>query len=74
MFDDNYDDYDPIEPFSQDEFVTHSKRELRNLDAGRAENDDGDEADCPHCGCVVTVDPDDDFVHCPNCNREFPVD
>jgi len=74
MFDDDYDDYDPTEPFSQDEFVTHNNRELRNLDVGRAENDDYDEADCPHCGCVVTVDPDDDFAHCPNCNREFPMD
>jgi ribonuclease E len=47
MFDDDYDDdgYDPIEPFSEDEFVTHSKRELRNLDAGRDESDDGDDED-----------------------------
>jgi len=32
MFDD--DDYNPVEPFSQDEFVAHNDRELRNLDAG----------------------------------------
>ena len=27
------DDYNPVEPFSGDEFVTHSDRELQNLDA-----------------------------------------
>jgi DNA-directed RNA polymerase subunit delta len=42
MFDD---DYDPLEPFSGDEFVTYTRRELRNLDAGREEFDDGDEED-----------------------------
>ena len=29
MFDD--DDYNPVEPFSQDEFVVHNERELRTL-------------------------------------------
>ena len=36
MFDD--DAYNPVEPFSQDEFVTHSSRELQNLDAGNDED------------------------------------
>jgi len=39
-----FDDYDPTEPFSQDEFLTYTRRELRNLDAGR-ETDDDDEND-----------------------------
>ena len=38
-------DYDPLEPFSEDEFVSYTKRELRNLDAGREEWDDGDDRD-----------------------------
>ena len=51
MFDDDFeDDYDPTEPFSQDEFVTHNKRELRNIDAGRDDQDDGDDDICPDCG------------------------
>ena len=35
------DEYNPIEPFSRDEFVTHNNRELRNLDAGRDSHDNG---------------------------------
>ena len=77
MFDDDFDDYDPIEPFSQDEFVTHSKRELRNLDAGRAEDDDGDEDDedyedfdCPRCGNVVRCHVDAP-ARCRKCGHQF---
>jgi len=29
------DEHNPVEPFSEDEFVTHNDRELKNLDAGR---------------------------------------
>jgi hypothetical protein len=39
----DFDDFDPTEPFSEDEFLAHSKRELRNLDAGRDDWDDGDD-------------------------------
>ena len=39
------DDYDPTEPFSPDEFVSHNTREIRNLDAGRDDWDDGDDED-----------------------------
>ena len=38
-------DYNPVEPFSQDEFVAHNDRELRNLDAGREDWDDGEDDD-----------------------------
>ena len=44
--DDDFDDgYNPIEPFSEDEFVAHNDKELRNLDAGRDDWDDEDEDD-----------------------------
>ena len=36
-------DYDPTEPFSQDEFVAHNDRELKNLDEGRDDWDDGED-------------------------------
>jgi len=40
-----FDDYDPTEPFSQDEFIVHNDRELKNIDAGRDEWDDGEDED-----------------------------
>ena len=63
-------DYNPVEPFSQDEFVVHNDRELRNLDAGR---DDRNEADCPHCGNVVRFRIDAESVRCRNCGKRFHV-
>jgi len=42
---DFFDDYDPTEPFSPDEFLTYTRRELRNLDAGREEWDDEEDED-----------------------------
>ena len=65
MFDD---DYDPIEPFSQDEFIVHNNRELRNLDAGR---DDWDDLDCPNCSSEVKSRPDAPFARCRECGTEF---
>ena len=41
----------PVEPFSQDEFVTHSSRELQKLDADG--NEDEDKPRCPRCGAEV---------------------
>jgi len=79
-FDDDYDDYDPTEPFSEDEFVTHSKRELRNLDAGRdveEEDDYDDDAedmedfDCPQCGNAVRCHVDAPFARCRKCGTKF---
>ena len=71
MFDDDYDDYDPTEPFSQDEFVTHNNRELRNLDAGKNENDDYDYLRCPMCGNTVRCRPNAPFARCRECGTEF---
>jgi len=42
---DFFDEFDPTEPFSPDEFVFHNDRELRNLDAGREEDDDEEDED-----------------------------
>jgi DNA-directed RNA polymerase subunit RPC12/RpoP len=77
MFDDDYDGFDPTEPFSEDEFVTYSKRELRNLDAGRDDGDDGDidydEVDCPDCGAELKFRDDAEFVRCRDCGSRFRV-
>ena len=67
MFDD-FDDYDPTEPFSQDEFVVHNNRELRNLDAGGNEWDD---LDCPMCGNAVRSPANAPFARCQECGTEF---
>ena len=85
MFDDDYGDFDPTVPFSEDEFVTHSKRELRNLDAGREEDYDGDgddeedddddedieDFDCPKCGSPVRCHVDAPFARCRKCGTKF---
>jgi len=42
---DFFDEYDPTEPFSQDEFIVHNDRELKSIDAGRDEWDDEDDED-----------------------------
>jgi len=65
MFDDDY-DYDPTEPFSEDEFVTYNDRELRNLDAGR--NADCASVPCPCCGRMVRIDS----ARCRSCGMEYP--
>ena len=39
------DDYDPTEPFSQDEFVTYNNAQLKRLDAGEDVDGDYDEDD-----------------------------
>jgi len=66
MFDD--DDYDPTEPFSQDEFVAHNNRELRNIDAGRNEWED---LRCPMCGSAVRSPANAPFARCRECGTEF---
>ena len=69
-------DFDPTEPFSQDEFVTHNKRELRNIDAGRNSDDDYERVQCPYCGHIVRFredDADDGYADCPKCDRGFRV-
>ena len=82
MFDDDYDDFDPTEPFSEDEFVTHTRRELRNLDAGRDEDDDGDDDyedddediedfKCPRCGSAVRCHVEASFARCRKCGTKF---
>ena len=75
MFDDDDDDYNPVEPFSRDEFSVHNDRELRNLDAGRDDGDDGDEdyddLDCPRCGSAVRAHVNSQFAHCRKCGNKF---
>ena len=69
FYDDDFDGYDPTEPFSQAEFVVHSDRELRNLDAG------GACGNYYHKPCVCGDTPiyrdGDDYATCPNCGREY---
>ena len=67
MFDD--DAYNPVEPFSQDEFVTHSSRELQNLDAGNDE--DYDSVVCPRCGSAVQNPVNGGTAHCQSCGTKF---
>ena len=74
MFDD--DDYNPVEPFSQDEFVAHNDRELLNLDAGRYEYDASDDEDyddvvCPRCESVVQNPVNAGTAHCRSCGTKF---
>jgi len=71
-------DYNPVEPFSQDEFVAHNDRELRNLDAGREDWDGGedddedyDDLDCPRCGNAVRCHVDAKFARCRKCGNQF---
>ena len=80
FYDEDFEDgYNPVEPFSQDEFVVHNDRELRNLDAGREDWDDGDEdddedyddLDCPRCGNVVRCHVDAKFARCRKCGNQF---
>lgn len=72
------DGYNPVEPFSQDEFVSHNNRELRNLDAGREDFDDGDDYDediedfdCPQCGSAVRCHVNAPFARCRKCGTKF---
>ena len=75
MFDDDYfDDFNPVEPFSMGEFVTHNNRELRNLDAGRNEwDDDPDRVRCPDCGHMVGICEGDEVAICRKCGCDFDV-
>ena len=68
MFDDDFDDYDPTEPFSQDEFVVHNNRELRNIDAG---GNEWEELRCPMCGNTVRCPANAPFARCQECGTEF---
>ena len=77
-FENNPNGYNPIEPFSQDEFIVHNDRELRNLDAGRGEWDDGDDddgdyddLDCPRCGHAVRAHVHAQFARCRRCGNQF---
>ena len=81
FYDDDFEDdgFDPTEPFSQDEFVTHNDRELRNLDASREEWDDDEEEDnedfedfdCPRCGNAVRCHIHAPFARCRKCGTKF---
>jgi len=79
MHDDDYDDYEddddsynPVEPFSQDEFAVHDDDELEELDAG-GDPDVLVTEQCPNCGTVIVFDEDDEKVECQNCGCEFDV-
>ena len=65
--------YNPVEPFSQDEFVTYNNRDLRNLDAGRNENDDYAREPCPDCGMMLKFHTYATSVRCRNCGGKFRV-
>ena len=67
MFDDDV--YNRVEPFSQDEFVAHSSRELENLDAGNDE--DYDDLVCPRCGSAVRSPVNDMTAQCRSCGTKF---
>ena len=67
------DDYDPTEPFSEDEFVSYNNNELKVLDAGR-DPDALCRTRCPDCGAVVFFDEDDAEAECDDCGCEFEVD
>jgi len=72
--DDHNGGYNPIEPFSQDEFIAHNDREIRNLDAGRGEWDDDedyDDLDCPRCGNAVRCHVNAQFARCRRCGNQF---
>ena len=64
--------YDPTEPFSGDEFTTHSDRELDDLDAGRNCDDYYCET-CPDCGNTLRFRAGAVMVHCRNCGGKFRV-
>ena len=77
-YNDDFEDApNPVEPFSQDEFAVHNDRELRNLDAGRDDGDDGgededyDDLDCPRCGSEVRAHIDSPLAHCRKCGNKF---
>ena len=72
MFDDDSGDYNPVEPFSRDEFAVHDDDELDDLDAGR-DCDVCDREPCPHCGTMVRFRDDDEFGLCRKCGEEFSV-
>ena len=67
MFDDDV--YNPVEPFSQDELVVHSSRELQNLDAGG--NEDYDDVVYPRCGSAVQNPVNAGTAHCRSCGMKF---
>ena len=81
--DDNSRGYNPVEPFSQDEFIAHNDRELRNLDAGRDDWDDGDDDEdddedwfstpCPRCNNMVDFKDSAEFARCKKCGNKFSV-
>jgi len=62
--------YNPVEPFSRDEFTTYNDRELRNLDAGR----DSDYDECPECGEELHIRDGAEYVRCRECGGRFRVD
>jgi DNA-directed RNA polymerase subunit RPC12/RpoP len=74
------DGFNPVEPFSRDEYAVHNDRELRNLDAGRDDWDDGDdddedeeyeEFDCPRCGSEVRCPVGVPLARCKKCGNKF---
>ena len=74
FYDEDFEDgYNPVEPFSQDEFVAHNNRELRNLDAGRDADDDYDREPCPDCGATLKFHTNSTSVRCRHCGSKFRV-
>jgi len=72
MFDDDFDNYDPTEPFSQDEFIVHDDDELDDLDCG----EDADafyREPCPRCGTMMRFQGGDVYAYCRSCGGRFPL-
>ena len=67
-----FDDYDPTEPFSADEFVTYNNRELADLDAGY-DPDASYREQCPDCGATLKIHGSASTVRCRNCGSKFRV-
>jgi len=69
---DDFDDYDPIEPFSRDEFIVHDDDELDDLDEGKDADAFYREA-CPRCGTMMSFQGGDTFAYCRHCGGKFAL-
>ena len=71
FYDEDFEErYNPVEPFSRDEFAVHNDRELRNIDAGR---EDYCHESCPRCGNTLRFRDSAVKVRCRNCGSKFHV-